>query len=159
MQAPSEGGCQPSLLLRRLDPPAAAFVAGVGLCRGRAVVGGLGCVGVRRGFVCGSAAGAACAGCVKFEAVIKSAVSAVSQGGCNSSRLDQGSQFLWLLVAPKSFNFFEMLEDQLSDQVGASAASPVTKMQGSPRTTAWHADGGRGLPCILVIGKAALQPT
>ena len=39
----------------------------------------------------------------------------------------------------------------------ASAASPMTKLQGSPRTTAWHADdGGRGLPCILVIGEAAL---
>ena len=33
----------------------------------------------------------------------------------------------------------------------------MTKMQGSPRTTARHADdGGRGLPCILVIGEAAL---
>ena len=33
----------------------------------------------------------------------------------------------------------------------------MTKMQGSPQTTARHADdGGRGLPCILVIGEAAL---
>ena len=33
----------------------------------------------------------------------------------------------------------------------------MTKMQGSPRTTARHADdGGRGLPCILVIREAAL---
>ena len=33
----------------------------------------------------------------------------------------------------------------------------MTKMQGSARTTARHADDrGRGLPCILVIGEAAL---
>ena len=33
----------------------------------------------------------------------------------------------------------------------------MTDVQGSPRTTARHADdGGRGLPCILVIGEAAL---
>ena len=39
----------------------------------------------------------------------------------------------------------------------ASTASPMTKMQGSPRTAARHADDGRrGLPCILVIGEAAL---
>ena len=39
----------------------------------------------------------------------------------------------------------------------ASAASAMTKRQGSPRTTARHTDhGGRGLPCILVIGEAAL---
>ena len=40
----------------------------------------------------------------------------------------------------------------------ASAASPTTKMQGSPRTRARHAsDGGWGLPGILVIGGAALE--
>ena len=39
----------------------------------------------------------------------------------------------------------------------ASAASPMTKMQGSPRTTARHmGDGGQGLPCISAIGEAAL---
>ena len=33
----------------------------------------------------------------------------------------------------------------------------MTKMQGSPRKAARHADdGGRGLPCILVIEDAAL---
>ena len=33
----------------------------------------------------------------------------------------------------------------------------MTKMQGSPRTTARYTDDvGRGLPCILVIGEAAL---
>ena len=38
-----------------------------------------------------------------------------------------------------------------------SAASPMTKMQGSPQTKACHTDdGGWGLPCILVVGKAAL---
>ena len=39
----------------------------------------------------------------------------------------------------------------------ASAGSPMTKVTGSARTTAQHADsGGLRLPCILVIGEAAL---
>ena len=33
----------------------------------------------------------------------------------------------------------------------------MTKFQGGPRMTAWHADGGgQGLPYILVIGEAPL---
>ena len=33
----------------------------------------------------------------------------------------------------------------------------MTRMRGSPQTTVRHTDdGGQGLPCILVIGEAAL---
>ena len=42
-------------------------------------------------------------------------------------------------------------------KLAVSAASPMTKMQGSPWTTAWHGRwAGEGFPCILVIGEAAL---
>ena len=46
-----------------------------------------------------------------------------------------------------------MLEDQPCDQVGSySTASPMTKMQGRSACRAVV----RGLPCIFVIGEAAL---
>ena len=46
---------------------------------------------------------------------------------------------------------FEMLEDQLHDQFGDS---PMTQMQGSPQTTAWHGRlAGRGSPVFWSSGR------
>ena len=61
---------------------------------------------------------------------------------------------------------FPVISDQVGCSRAASAASPMTRMQGSAgrqgtgdhggRADNGWTTGGRALPCILVIGEAAL---